>query len=68
MLGHLSKWPRRLVPASILVALAAGLAVPLLRRAAARPAPLIVRCPLHGIAYDPELEVCPECVKPPAAD
>jgi hypothetical protein len=23
----------------------------------------IVRCVLHGIAYDSEREVCPECVK-----
>jgi hypothetical protein len=22
-----------------------------------------VRCPIHGIAYDTELEVCPECAK-----
>ena len=26
----------------------------------------IVRCPIHGIAYDEELEGCPECVKEPA--
>jgi putative protease len=23
----------------------------------------IVRCPVHGVAYDEEREVCPECVK-----
>jgi len=23
----------------------------------------IVRCPIHGIAYDEELEECPECGK-----
>jgi len=23
----------------------------------------IVRCPIHGIAYDEELEDCPECAK-----
>ena len=23
----------------------------------------IVRCPIHGIAYDDELEQCPECAK-----
>jgi hypothetical protein len=29
-----------------------------------RPAPVaVVRCPIHGIAYDAELEVCPDCVK-----
>ncbi len=21
------------------------------------------RCPIHGVAYDPELEVCPDCAK-----
>jgi hypothetical protein len=26
----------------------------------------IVRCPIHGIAYDEELEGCPECAKEPA--
>ena len=25
--------------------------------------PAIVRCPIHGIAYDEELEDCPECAK-----
>ncbi len=27
------------------------------------PGPAIVRCPIHGIAYDAEKEVCPECAK-----
>lgn len=27
----------------------------------------IVRCPIHGIAYDEELEGCPECAKGAAA-
>lgn len=27
----------------------------------------IVRCPIHGIAYDEELEECPSCVREPAA-
>jgi len=25
--------------------------------------PTIVRCPIHGIAYDVEREECPECAK-----
>jgi len=25
----------------------------------------IVRCPIHGIAYDEEREACPECAKEP---
>jgi hypothetical protein len=33
-------------------------------RSAGRPAgPRISRCPLHGVAYDPDLEVCPDCAK-----
>jgi hypothetical protein len=34
-------------------------------RAPATPVPPmpIVNCPLHGIAYDEEREVCPECTK-----
>ncbi len=27
--------------------------------------PPIVRCPIHGIAYDEEREICPECAKSP---
>jgi len=23
----------------------------------------VVRCPIHGIAYDTELEVCPDCAR-----
>ncbi len=29
--------------------------------------PPITRCPLHGIAYDEEREVCPECAEPGSA-
>jgi hypothetical protein len=28
----------------------------------------VVRCPIHGIAYDAQLEVCPECAKPASAE
>jgi hypothetical protein len=33
-------------------------------RARRAPESAIVRCPIHGIAYDAQLEVCPECAKP----
>jgi len=23
----------------------------------------VVRCPIHGIAYDTELEICPDCAR-----
>jgi hypothetical protein len=48
------------VAAAVTVALGWGLRW-LSRR---RPAPVaVVRCPIHGIAYDAELEVCPDCAK-----
>jgi hypothetical protein len=25
--------------------------------------PTVVRCPIHGIAYDANLELCPDCAK-----
>lgn len=34
------------------------------REQAAGRGPAIVRCPMHGIAYDADKEVCPECAKP----
>jgi hypothetical protein len=52
----------RAVTAAMLATAGATLALGLVPRR--RPAPLsIVRCPVHGIAYDSELEVCPECAK-----
>ncbi|HME93904.1 MAG TPA: hypothetical protein VKN16_06780 [Methylomirabilota bacterium] len=55
----------RAVTAAVLATTAAGLAVAWARRR--RPAPVpVVRCPIHGIAYDAELELCPECAKTPA--
>jgi hypothetical protein len=27
------------------------------------PAVPVVRCPIHGIAYDTELEICPDCAR-----
>ena len=54
----------RAVTAAVLATTAAGLAVAWARRR--RPAPVpVVRCPIHGIAYDAELELCPECAKTP---
>jgi hypothetical protein len=52
----------RVVAAAVIATTGAGLALGwLLRR---RPAPLpVVRCPIHGVAYDAELETCPECSK-----
>ena len=44
---------------------AVGSALGLLWRYGRRPAPVpvVVRCPIHGIAYDTELEICPDCAK-----
>src|SRR2546425_13192475 len=42
----------------------AASAAPAADRDFVREPPLdIVRCPIHGIAYDDELEQCPECAK-----
>ena len=30
---------------------------------AGAPAVPMVRCPIHGIAYDTELEICPDCAR-----
>ena len=55
----------RLVTAAVLATAGAALLFGLFRR---RPAPVpVVRCPIHGIAYDTELEICPECAKTPTA-
>jgi hypothetical protein len=35
-------------------------------RQGAVPIP-VMRCPIHGVAYDTELETCPECAKTAAA-
>jgi hypothetical protein len=51
------------------VALAVGaVGLGLLLRGGRRSDPLpVARCPIHGIAYDAELEVCPDCAKTDAA-
>jgi hypothetical protein len=55
--------------AAAAVALAmAGLGVGLLLLGGRRAAPLpVARCLIHGIAYDAELEICPDCAKTDAA-
>lgn len=60
-----SHWAR-LVPISLIVA-AGGLALLGMCQNASRrgSAPPITRCPIHGIAYDVNLEVCPDCAKLP---
>jgi hypothetical protein len=51
----------RVVTAAVLATAGAALLFGLFRR---RPTPVpVVRCPIHGIAYDTELEMCPECAK-----
>ena len=46
----------------------AGLGLGLLRLGGRRATPLpVARCPIHGIAFDAELEVCPDCAKTDAA-
>jgi hypothetical protein len=47
------------------VALAAvGVGLGLLWRSGASTAgPPVVRCPIHGIAYDADLEICPDCAR-----
>lgn len=51
-----------MVTAAVLATAAAGLAVAWVRRRRLAPVP-VVRCPIHGIAYDAELEMCPDCAK-----
>jgi hypothetical protein len=52
----------RVATAVALAAVGAGLRV--LWRSARRTRTVpVVRCPIHGIAYDTELEVCPDCAR-----
>jgi len=56
----------RMVAAVVLAM--AGLGAGLLLLGGRRSTPLpVARCPIHGIAYDAELEVCPDCAKTDAA-
>ena len=55
------------VAAAVLLAMGGlGLGRFLLGGRRATPLP-VVRCPIHGIAYDAELEVCPDYAKMDAA-
>jgi hypothetical protein len=55
------------VAAAVVLAMG-GLGLGLLLLGGRRATPLpVARCPIHGIAYDAELEVCPGCAKTDAA-
>ena len=55
------------VAAAVVLAMA-GLGVGLVLLGGRRPTSLpVARCPIHGIAYDDELEMCPDCAKTDAA-
>lgn len=50
--------------ATAAVLAAVGLGLGLLWLSGRRPTAVpVVRCPIHGIAYDTELEVCPDCAR-----
>lgn len=51
----------RVVTAAVIAAAGAALALGWRRR---HPTSVpVVRCPIHGVAYDAELEICPDCAK-----
>jgi len=52
----------RVVTAAVIATSCATLALGWLRRRRPEPIP-VVRCPIHGIAYDTELDICPERAK-----
>lgn len=55
------------VVVAVVLAMAA-LSLGRLLRGARGPAQIpVARCPIHGIAYDAELEICPDCAKTDAA-
>lgn len=52
----------RAVTAAVVATAGAALVLGWLHRH--RPASVpVVRCPIHGVAYDAELEICPDCAK-----
>jgi hypothetical protein len=58
----LSRPVNRVVAAAVLAA--GGVGLGLLWRSGDRgAAPPVVRCPIHGIAYDADLEICPDCAR-----
>ena len=52
----------RIIAAAVLAAVGVGLGL-LWRSGARAAAPPVVRCPIHGIAYDADLEICPDCAR-----
>ena len=55
------------IAAAVVLAMG-GLGLGLLLLGSRRSTPIpVARCPIHGIAYDAELEVCPDCAKTDAA-
>lgn len=68
--SSLLKPSRSWLPLAMLGAATVALATIVWRGRAGRSVPdlQVVRCPIHGIAYDAQLEVCPECAKPASAD
>ena len=56
----------RVLTAAVLATAGAALLLGLFFRRRPSPVP-VVRCPIHGIAYDTELEICPDCAKAQSA-
>jgi len=56
----------RIAAAVVLAMGGLGLGLLLLGSRRSTPSP-VARCPIHGIAYDAELEICPDCAKTEAA-
>ena len=52
----------RMIATAVLAAVGVGLGL-LWRSGAQSAAPPVVRCPIHGIAYDADLEICPDCAR-----
>ena len=52
----------RVIAAVVLAAVGVGLGL-LWRSGTRAAAPPVVRCPIHGIAYDADLEICPDCAR-----
>lgn len=52
----------RIIAAAVLAGVGVGLGL-LWRSGARAAAPPVVRCPIHGIAYDADLEICPDCAR-----
>jgi hypothetical protein len=54
----------RIAAAAILAVAGLGLGLGPVWLSGGRPTAVpVVRCPIHGIAYDTELEICPDCAR-----